>query len=204
MAEIQFDPTFSNLDFVDGKDLVSAEEPNGFNARVAAIENDLQQLSTVVEQVDVVVNRDASQRIVRLTVPPTLLALRDAWQADATGAVWGAPPVLAASDVNSVGTLAVTLPEHSTLLSFRVQGRAVGTSVTATLIRYLPSAGATGFLAAVTGRTDPFDESQSVVADGAVVTTATNQYLIQVPDVPGVSSTVRVSLAAFQITYSLP
>jgi hypothetical protein len=194
MADISFRPSFTNVDFVDGTDRVRADEPNGFNARFNAIESDLHQLSTVVAQVDGILNPGA--KVLRLTVPPTLLALDADWVGGITGAV-SAKPGQAAS-----GVLLLNLPAGSHLLSFRALGQARGGSATLSLARVPIAGGAAQPLASVTGDTDPFDKSKPIDSSVALVAIGTFRYLVQATT-PVLPADAAVTLAAFQIAYSL-
>ncbi|WP_405846334.1 hypothetical protein [Streptomyces sp. NBC_01518] len=200
MADIVFQPTFVHQEFVDGPDgdRVRADEPNGFNARFAAIESDLRQLSTVVGQIDDAVDRRGTGPAGHvLTLAPLLQG------ADGGSISWTITPGGAAQarDEDVYGQLEVTLPDNVQLTSFRVMGQVglnvVGLSVS--LCRVRMPGGTPEVLASVSGDTDPFDRSADVDPTTAVTATATYRYLVQASLI---NSGTTVTLAAFQIAYT--
>lgn len=200
MADIVFQPTFVHQEFVDGPDgdRVRADEPNGFNARFAAIEGDLRQLSTVVAQIDAAVDRRGTGPVGHvLTLAPMLMG------ADGGGAGWRITPggAAQAQDEDVYGQMEVTLPDNAKLTSFRVMGQ-VGVNVVGlavSLSRVKIPGGTPEVLATVSGDTDPFDRSTDVDLSRAVTATATYRYLIQASLI---NSGTTVTLAAFQIAYT--
>ncbi|MEU6534890.1 hypothetical protein [Streptomyces sp. NPDC047000] len=200
MADIVFQPTFFQKEFVDGPDgdRVRAGEPNGFNARFAAIEHDLRQLSTVVAQIDAAVDRRGTGPVGHvLTLAPMLTGSEGGgagWRITGGGAAQ-------AQDEDVYGQMEVTLPDNVQLTSFRVMGQ-VGANVVGlavSLSRVKIPGGTPEVLAAVSGDTDPFDRSTDVDLSKAVTATATYRYLIQASLI---NSGTTVTLAAFQIAYT--
>ncbi len=57
MADITFTRQFSHRDWIDNEDVVQAEGENGFNVRFHAIEDDLNEISTVVGNIDTEIKR---------------------------------------------------------------------------------------------------------------------------------------------------
>ncbi|WOX14105.1 hypothetical protein [Streptomyces sp. N50] len=201
MADIVFQPTFVHQEFVDGPDgdRVRADEPNGFNARFAAIESDLRQLSGVVGQIDDAVDRRGTGPAGHvLTLAPLLMAADGGlpWTITTSGAA------TASGEDVFYGQLEVALPDNARLTSFRAMGQAGNNVVELdiSLSRVKIPGGTPEVLASVGGATDPFDRSTDVDPTTAVTQTATYRYLIQATFISGGGTTV--TLAAFQIAYT--
>lgn len=207
MADIVFTPTFHHTDWVDGQDPVEADDHpdrpddrGGFNSRFNAIESDLEQMSTVVAQIDAAIAaRAGAPTQQRITLPPTLVPAGglQPWLVDHTGAAFAAPGNSAS------GVMNLSLPNGIRLVSFRALGQAAAVLVAISLARVTVGAGtAPEVIAAVTGDANPFDKSVPIDPTLAQVSTATFRYLIQA-SVPVTSpDTVTAVLAAFQIVYT--
>jgi hypothetical protein len=121
MTDPRYDPKFHHVDWVDNVDRISAGGANGFNVRFDTIASDLQQLSTVVLQVDAALDvagggaGTGQVLTVPLDFPPTH---SEGWSCDANGA--GHPPAGAAGADTVMG---LTLPDHVRLTSFRAIGQ---------------------------------------------------------------------------------
>jgi hypothetical protein len=121
MTDPRYDPKFQHTDWVDNVDRISAGGANGFNVRFDTITSDLQQLSTVVLQVDAALDLAASGAgadqvlSVPLEFPPTP---DEGWSYDANGAVH---PPTGAAGANAV--MGLTLPDRVRLTSFRAIGQ---------------------------------------------------------------------------------
>jgi len=196
MADISFTQTFHHTDWVDDIDRVRAAEPNGFNARFAAIETDLAQLSAVVAEVDDVLSHAGSRQ--RLTLPPTLVPTEGAtpWLLGSDGSASVVPGSSAS------GLLNVVLPNGATLLSFRAFGLARGASVSISLSRVQIGSSTPQVLATVTGNAIPYNRVALIDPSVPKTSATTSRFLIQAT-VPVTPADAFVSVGAFQITYSL-
>jgi hypothetical protein len=202
MADVSFTPTFTHTPWVDNKDRVQAGGTNGFNVRFSAVENDLQSISTVVGQIDAVLDSlEAGTGPVthQLTVAPVLNAVTTGspWSLDTSGyATKG-------SNTQCTGIAPVPLPNGVTLSSFRASGQKGGAGL---LQVQLWRAHATGPATAgdeiltVSGDADPFDHTVAVTGAFAAVDTTTYRYFV-LAKVAGAATTDVVTLAGFQISY---
>ena len=124
MGSIRFNPTFQHTDWVDVRDAVRAREPNGFNARFTAIENDLVSFATVVDQIDTaiddVVNTPTSQ--VHLWLPPAFVG-GSGWNLTSSGAAQ------AAAGSSPSGAINLVLPNAVRLVSLRAIGQTTSVPV---------------------------------------------------------------------------
>ncbi|HEY9293181.1 MAG TPA: hypothetical protein VIP98_18025, partial [Microlunatus sp.] len=125
MADIDFTPTFTHTPWVDNKDRVQAGGTNGFNVRFAALENDLQSISTVVSGIDAAIDAlEAGSGPVShlLTIAPVMYQVTTGspWSLDTSG--------YATKGTNTActGLAPVTLPNGVTLSSFRASGQKGG------------------------------------------------------------------------------
>lgn len=204
MVDIEFTPTFHHVDFVDGRDVVRAGEPNGFNARFQAIENDLHQLSTVVAGVDAALNRATVPAQQVLTLAPQFVGnvgTENPWLIDATGVASMNPSSRAFTSTN--GVLNLILPNGSQLLSFRALGASSGRPVSITLSRVgMPAGGRPTTLVSLTGTTTPFDSAQTIPPGSIVLDTSKFRYLIAASVTPAQGGD-QASITALQVTYSL-
>ncbi|MFF7475884.1 hypothetical protein [Streptomyces sp. NPDC008092] len=200
MADIVFRPTFSHKEFVDGPDgdRVRADEPNGFNARFAAIETDLHQLALVVEQIDAAVDARGSGPVGHLLDLPPMLRTTSANALDWTITANGAAQ---AQGKNVYGLMELELPDNATLSTFRAvgQGSASAQGVAVSLSRVRIPGGTPEVLASVDGGPDPFDATADIDPALATTVTATYRYIIQASVV---STDEPVTIAAFQIAYT--
>jgi hypothetical protein len=205
MADISFTPTFHHVEFVDGKDVVRAGEPNGFNARFHAIENDLDQLSTVVAEVDGALNQAVVPAQQVLTLAPEFVGnvgTQNPWVIDATGGASMDPSSQPFTSTD--GVLNLILPNGSQLLSFRALGSSSGRPVSITLSRVgIPSTGNPAALVSLTGTTSPFDSQQTIPPGSITLDTAKFRYLVTARVTPAQAGD-RASITALQVTYSLP
>nr|WSY50635.1 hypothetical protein OG999_11265 [Streptomyces sp. NBC_00886] len=199
MADIVFQPTFVHQEFVDGPDgdRVRADEPNGFNARFVAIESDLRQLSTVVDEIRTAVDARGTGPVQRvLNLPPILLPVVEqssAWSITATGAASGLS--------GSTGLMDLALPDNVQILSFRAIGQVPSGSpgiISMSLTRVPIGGGTTDVLASMTANTDPFDTTTAT--DPALSTTATATFRYVIHAAVG-STAIEVTIAGFQIVY---
>ncbi|WP_089106500.1 hypothetical protein [Streptomyces hyaluromycini] len=200
MADISFNPTFSHREFVDGPDgdRVRAAEPNGFNARFGAIEDDLRQMSTVVDQIRAAIAARGTGPVEHvLVLPPKLLVIpaRTNWTTTASGAAQ-------ALDHGVDGMMEVALPDNVRLVSFRAMGQnpsGAAAPPDITLSRLAVPGGTPETLAEISGDTNPYDKTTVIDASVATTATATYRYLIR--------ATVTfapqpVTIAGFQIVYT--
>jgi len=201
VGNISFTPTFSHIDWIDEVDDVEAEGEKGVNVRFRAIEHDLQQLSTVVEQIDATIdaleaaNPDPVEQ--RLVIPPRLSRVPSGqlWDQTATAA---ATAVL--QNVNA-GLINVLPPDGIRLLSLRVFGQVVGTTVVTTLSRIaLNDAAVPEILTTVIGDTNPFNRLAPIGADVARVDLSQFRYFIRAVT-SGLVGSGPVAIGAFHIGY---
>jgi hypothetical protein len=136
VANISYTPTFHHRPWRDRVDRVEAGGPNGFNGRFAAIESDLQQVSTVVTQVGAELDQIGGGRLHRLAFTPTLQTTDGPFPTWGVGSD-GAPTVTLTSAFASGGATAVVnldLPHGARVTGMRVRGQYGGTANPATSI----------------------------------------------------------------------
>ena len=125
MVDVTYTPTFHHDFWVDRRDRCEAEGSNGFNARFQAIQSDLQQLSTVVDELSVAIAAIAAAGANPLPVPnvvtftPVLRATPGAqpWSTGDTGAQGSFFGVF-----GSLGVANIAPPDGVTLTGIRVVG----------------------------------------------------------------------------------
>jgi hypothetical protein len=205
MADVSFTPTFTHTPWVDNKDRVQAGGANGFNVRFSSLENDLQTLSTVVSEIDTVLDALAAGAgpVSHLTTmaPPILLRIGDAtsqyWTQDVDGSSIPSP-----LHGNADGIMPVSVPNGATLTQFAVQGSfsgAGGLEVDFSRRAIDGSGSATLLASVVVGVT----AGNSVAISGSTaVTDVANYYYFVRATVGGASSTTSARLYGIQITYS--
>src|SRR5262249_53066199 len=129
VSDIQFQPTFTHADWVDNVDRIVAGGPKGFNIRLNAIESDLQQLSTVVGQIDTALDQLAAATSVppsgeqHAVFPVAMVGLsttgnQPGWFHD----VFGEAHPHGGTE-GGVGVMGLSLPDGIKITSFRVIGR---------------------------------------------------------------------------------
>jgi hypothetical protein len=200
VGDIRFTPRFQHVDWVDGKDRVRAQDPNGFNARFSTIESDLVQFSSVVAKVDAkldqIENRPTRHE---LWLPPQQLAgpnnATRNWQVTTTGALTSRPLLC-------TGVMNLLLPDGVRLLTFRAIGQTTNNvTVTIKLSRALFGVGSfPQAMATITGSGAQFDVSVDVDAAQALTTTDSVRYFIDARCENNFVASVTIS--AFQIVYS--
>jgi hypothetical protein len=200
MADISYVPTFHHTDWVDRVDRVQAAGPNGMNQRFAAIDSDLKQASTVVGQVKTAIDALGVPPPAPPPGPPTqhLLTFTPQLVSVTSPAGWayqgnGIPVTSVSIGTGAAdGVQNLNLPDGARLISLRAVGSTDGPSGAATfqasivlariLIRLnlqqppgtttLASVGPSGFASG------PYDNTQNVPADLAVVDNNTFRYFL--------------------------
>lgn len=211
MADVTFTPTFKHTPWVDNRDRVQASGPNGFNVRFSSLETDLQTLSSVVGQIDSVLDTlgQAPQPQARvLTLPPMLSATTSVagWGLDSSGyAVRPSSPI-----TTLAGIAPVVIPNGVTLSAFRASGvnggPAAGSTGSGTLrinlmrARLVGAPVAADRIARVTGDASPFDNSVATDPTMSAVDTTVFRYFV-LATLDNAQTTDNVSLSGFQITY---
>jgi hypothetical protein len=217
VTDIQYTPTFHHTDWIDNVDRIVADGPTGFNGRLKAIESDLQQLSTVVAEIDTALDRAAAGNQTRpsgqqrLTVPLNIVF----------------PPVpsrqgFAFLDPNGefhfptgqngiVALIGLSLPEPVRLTSLRVTGRfPVGTQSALTIslkrapVKDITQAGDTIAIADVaqlaTAPTNLYDATVAASNSFANVDLNSFRYFISAQGGPS-GDPNTMSLAGIQVGY---
>ncbi len=203
MADVSFTPTFTHTPWVDNKDRVQAGGTNGFNVRFAAVENDFQTLSTVMQEVDSALDAlEAGSGPVShlLTIAPAMGAVTTGspWSMDSSGYA-----VRPAGTLSCVGLAPVTLPNSVTLSSFRASGQNSGTgAMRAQLFRAHATGPATAgdLIATVPGDGNPFDHTVAITGSIAAVDTTTYRYFV-LAELAGSAAGDVITMAGFQISY---
>jgi hypothetical protein len=202
VGDISYTPEFRHIDWVDDVDRIRAGEPNGFNSRLQAIERDLQQLSTVVAQIDTALDQlDAipPPTPTRLVVPPSLLALsgNHNWAVTASGAVQATP------GRQPIGEANLILPDGVQLSSFRAAGQSDGVSQFGVGLVRIPYDAPTAArdLAVVPADTSTYDKTLTIDPAVARVDTATFRYVIVATCLPTPSDRVRATVAVLHVVY---
>ena len=201
MANVSFTPSFTHTPWVDNRDRVQASGPNGFNVRFAALQSDLGNLSTVVQQIDTVLDAleagpGTTTRVV--TQAPVLAAISGsgAWAQDAAGNAFRPGALTSLS-----GIAAVVLPQGVTLSSLRAIGtNSGGGALRVDLMRASLAGAAPERIARVVGDSAPFDTTVAATASLAVVDNVTFRYFV-LALLNGAGAVDSVSLSGFQISY---
>ncbi|MEV7393449.1 hypothetical protein [Streptomyces sp. NPDC091215] len=205
---LSFTPTFRHKKWHNNVDLIAAGGPDGFNVRYDAIDNDLRQAATVVDQINTALNQTGIQPGEQVLTPPIDLfsfgspgSAVNGWFLDSTG--------VAHADSGSGGGEAVvglSLPDGVTLTSFRAMGVFSAIRMSITLCRAsLADWSQTSLLAQITervpGRTNPFDLQVPTVAVRSVVdNNRFHYYVLLASDLVG--STDDVSVSTLQLAYT--
>jgi hypothetical protein len=202
VADISFTPIFHHVEFVDddgqvaNPDRVRAGEPNGFNARLTAIENDLGQFSAVVAQIDT--------------------ALREGVIIAARQTVWLPPTFPPGSALTYTDTAAaqfhftqselmnVILPDGAKLVSVRAIGQVTGGAATLELLR-APVANPDGpaeVIATTSATANPFDVTATVTdPTKAPVDNAAFHYHVRFTSTAVAGVPITATLGTFALTY---
>lgn len=202
MAHVSFTPAFTHTPWVDNRDRVQASGPNGFNVRFAALQADLGNLSTVVQQIDTaldVLEAGPGTTIRVVTQAPVLgpISGTGSWVHDAAGNAFRSGALTSLS-----GIAAVVLPQGVTLSSLRVIGTNSGGGALRIDLMRAALAGNTPAdrIARVVGDAAPFDTTVAATAQFAVVDNATYRYFV-LALLNGAGAADSVSLSGFQISY---
>jgi len=207
-VDIGFTPTFRHTNWVNNVDRIEAGGPNGFNVRYDAIDSDLRQMSTVVDQIDTALGTPGgTPGPQRLTPGLDFVTVSQGsggdWTYDNTGAVHPAGGTGGGSAV-----MDLTLPDRIRLLEFRALGLYPGSPVRFTLVLLrssLTDVSRTDELTRITvsgsGITNPYDITVPVIEGFASVDNSAFRYyvlggaeLIQTPS--------AVSVATVQFVYT--
>jgi hypothetical protein len=210
VADLSFTPTFHHTDWIDNVDRVQAGGPNGFNTRLTAIESDLHQLSTVVQQINGAIA--AAGQPPPAVQPRINLALDMApgtgggWPLDGNGAAHPGSNPAGASAVQNV-----VLPDGIRLISFRAVGTFQGTPAALRVGLYRavmsnPTPATLDTVAEIlnttTGFTNPFDLTIPVNASFARVDLTGFRYILAVALTGAATNPSATSLSTVQIAYS--
>jgi hypothetical protein len=199
VGDISYTPTFRNVDYVDGTDRVKAEGDTGFNARFAAIESDLAQLSTVAGQIDAKLDQLESPPPVtrRIVLPLRLLK---------TGTALGWVPSSVGAEVSpgqgADGSMNLVLPDGVLLNSLRATGLCINVSLTVSLSRVpISGGGSPQELTSLTVNTIPFDLTKQIEDTTlARVDTGTFNYRIRATVGAGGANLVSAVITGLHVT----
>jgi hypothetical protein len=203
MADVSFTPTFSHTPWVDNRDRVQASGPNGFNVRFSALQSDMQSLSTVVSEIDTILQvlgqgQPAQTRV--LSLPPLLSPTSGAgpWALDTSGYA-----VRPAAQTTLAGITPAVLPNGVALASLRASGQNSGAGslrVNLMRARVVGSPSPADRLARVTGDSNPFDNTVAVDPTMATVDNTVFRYFV-LATLDNANTADVVSLSGFQISY---
>ena len=123
MVDLRYAPTFHHDFWVDRRDRCEAEGSNGFNVRFQAIEGDLRQLSTVVDDISAAVatvTTTPAPAATTVTFTPIMLPVvnQPEWQTSGTGL----QTVFTAISTSGFGVANFAPPDGVTLTGIRVVG----------------------------------------------------------------------------------
>jgi hypothetical protein len=126
VSDLSFAPTFVHTDWIDNVDRIVPGGPRGLNARLHAIEADLQGVASVVGQTNVEISRIGlplpPTQIRRIALVPVLLSTGVSgalnWAIDPTGAAIASVSQSVVVD----GFANVNPPDHARLTAFRIRG----------------------------------------------------------------------------------
>jgi len=216
MSDLSYTPTFRHKPWIDNVDRVKAAGPDGFNVRFEAIDSDLQQVSTVVTEIDTRLDQAESgpaPGTQRLLVPldPTsnLIPGAGVWTCDTTGAIHPEPDLGSAASL-AAGTMDVALPDQATLLSMRVIGlyQSAAAQIFIGLQRNnlfnigLSANPIVHVTIAATGHGNPYDVTESVTGFATVDNTQFRYALLLTSS--SVSNGDIITLDSVELTYTLP
>ncbi|WP_432828744.1 hypothetical protein [Dactylosporangium sp. CA-092794] len=191
MTDIRYDPTFQHTDWVDNVDRIVAGGPKGFNVRLHAIESDLQQLSTVVAQIDKALDQIRNGTVPvgtgdqQLVLPVTLVSLPGFSGGNGIFYDVNGEAHPRGGSGGGAGVMGVDLPQGARVTSFRAVGRFGGPhdfSVTLGRASLVDVTKASDTLAVVAqntpGFTNPYDLTVPVNAAFATVNQNAFRYFV--------------------------
>jgi hypothetical protein len=216
VANISYAPTFHHRPWRDKVDRVEAAGLNGFNGRFAAIESDLQQVSTVVTQIGSELDQISGGPLRRLAFTPTLQVVDQGWQVSSDGAPVITLTTIASGGNGGNGVVNLDLPDGARLTGMRVRGQYGGTANSAVSISFSVSVNRVPRLASTPGsfdavaiagetnsqRVGPFNFNGSILDESMVVVNLdTFRYFLNVTVATGDSLGLTVTLETVEITY---
>lgn len=208
-VDLTFTPTFRHTNWINNVDRIEAGGPNGFNVRYDAIDSDLRQASTVVDQIDAALKAGgvhAGEQ--RVTLGVDLVSLQNpgqnGWFYDEAGA---AHP--AGGTGGGTAMMGLSLPDGSRLKSFRAAGLYGGVPLilSITLARVsLADENQSDKLAEVAsgpGFTNPYDATVPVDAALATVDNTSFRYLVRADArFVGAEGSGPTTLSTVQLVYT--
>ncbi len=210
MPPITYNRTFSHVDWIDNEDIVQAGGEKGMNARFHAIEDEFDNVSTVVQQVSDALSSIGGQVAapVTMTFAPVLLSYRPnmdwsavAWSRSIAGQPLGTFAEKPGNLNEAWGVAPVYLPNGVKLKDVRALGDQTGAgNVTTELIEESRSAPyAKKSLVTVAGLGD-INKQPTPVPNQPVFEGNANVYYLLV-GVTGSNAQAVIRIRGFQITY---
>jgi len=200
MAEISFTPTFTDFrDYIDGEDLVRAEGPTGFNAWFGAIEQDLNQFSTVVTAIDARLDQLEQPPGPRRLVLPLRLLRTGATAGWIPGGAGAASPAGLFGGEPADGSMNLVLPDGVLLQSLRATGQAHGVTITVVLSAVpITGAGNPQELKRLTADSTSFDVTGQI--ENIRVDTGSFTYRIRATVGAGAANVVAAVITSLSLT----
>jgi hypothetical protein len=215
VTDIHYDPTFQHTDWVDNVDRIVAGGPKGFNIRLDAIQSDLQQLSTVVGQIDTALDQikaavpPTAKGAHQLIVPVTLVSLPGVGGGTGLFYDFNGEAHPNGGSGGGAGVMGVDLPQGAQLTAFRAVGRFAGAttfSVTFGRASLGDVTKAPDTLALInqqtSGLTNPYDLTVPVTSTFATVDLNSFRYFVFY-SAGFVSAPNNISISTVQVNYSL-
>ncbi|ALO05889.1 hypothetical protein AQF52_0289 [Streptomyces venezuelae] len=202
MTDINFSPTFKHVAWVDNRDRVAASGQNGFNVRFDSIQKDLENLSTVVRQIDTGLKAAGQRPTVerKLTLAPAFVPVEGdpPWILDAFGVAVRKDGSLP----NVRGIMSVAMPDGVVLRRLRVTGRNTGSgTLQVSLFRSpLADTGNLETVVQVSCSGGPFGDPQDVPADRNRVDMGTYRYFIDA-NVDNAPAGTSLGITSIQLSY---
>ena len=195
MADISYTPTVLFSPYVNGETIVSAEGPDGFNARFDAIKGEFDKISSVIAQID------ASLVIVPPSITLTFAPTFFPNGADPPWLLNNGIAIKNPSEASANGWMQLQLPDGTQLQTMTILGAKSGNvgSFQVQLVRQ--SAGAFTLLLAISlaNQPDTFEVTEQVPANLNQVDNSANKYLVIAKLVGAGPAPASASLTAIQI-----
>jgi hypothetical protein len=203
-VELSYAPTFKHKNWINNVSRVTAGGPDGFNVRLDAIDADLRQAATVVDQINTALNLAAAGLLFgQQTLTPGLDFVplsSPGWVYDNIGSAH--PPVGSGGDA----VMDLTIPDGARLVSFRAIGLINATlSVTLWRASLTDPSQSPDMLAQVSnltqGITNPYDVTAPVDPAFASVDTDAFRYYV-LASATSISDATGNSVATVQLVFT--
>lgn len=203
-VNLSYTPTFRHKNWINNVSRVTAGGPDGFNVRLDAIDADLRQAASVVDQIDTALRQAASGLLFgQQTLTPALDFVplsSPGWFYDTIGT---AHPAV---DTGGDAVLDLTIPDGVQLVAFRAVGR-INATLSVTLFRASltdpsrPPDQLAQVSDATPGITNPYDVTTGITAAFAVVDNDSFRYYV-LASAKDIADATGNSVATVQLAYT--